>query len=128
MSQPIVEALTYFTALSFDIMSFLIIERLAATGRPKIKEDGMNISDWLQVRSSSANLPCTACDAPAQDPEQCLPPAPKPTAISLPVQQCLKQEPHHMPCLWQRDKMTRLGLLKSVSFRGRSNCYHLDEF
>ncbi len=65
MSQPIVEALTYFTALSFDIMSFLIIERLAATGRPKIKEDGMNISDWLQVRSFSAGLPCITCDAPS---------------------------------------------------------------
>ena len=49
MAEPIVEALTYFSALSFDILSFLIIERLAASGRPKIKEDGINISDWLQV-------------------------------------------------------------------------------
>ena len=49
MAQPIVEALTYFSALSFDVMSFLVIERLSASGRPKIKEDGINISDWLQV-------------------------------------------------------------------------------
>lgn len=49
MAQPIVEALTYFSALSFDVMSFLLIERLSASGRPKIKDDGINISDWLQV-------------------------------------------------------------------------------
>ena len=54
MAEPIVEALTYFSALSFDVMSFLIIERLAASGRPKIKEDGINISDWLQVPLSLA--------------------------------------------------------------------------
>ena len=53
MAQPIVEALTYFSALSFDVMSFVLIERLAASGRPKIKEDGINISDWLQVRPHS---------------------------------------------------------------------------
>ena len=49
MSEPIVDALHYFSALSFDILSFLIIERLAASGRPKLKDDGINISDWLQV-------------------------------------------------------------------------------
>ena len=53
MAQPIVEALTYFSGLSFDVMSFLLIERLAASGRPKLKEDGINISDWLQVRPHS---------------------------------------------------------------------------
>ena len=49
MSEPIVDALYYFSALSFDVLSFLIIERLAASGRPKLKDDGINISDWLQV-------------------------------------------------------------------------------
>ena len=53
MSEPIVDALHYFSALSFDILSFLIIERLAASGRPKLKDDGINISDWLQVHPAS---------------------------------------------------------------------------
>lgn len=50
MAESIVDALTYLGALSFDVLSFLIIERLATSGHPKIKEDGINISDWLQVR------------------------------------------------------------------------------
>ena len=46
----------YLRAVSFDVMSFLLIERLSASGRPKIKEDGINISDWLQVCPSPPML------------------------------------------------------------------------
>jgi hypothetical protein len=58
MAESIVDALTYLGALSFDVLSFLIIERLATSGHPKIKEDGINISDWLQVHPVPCSLSC----------------------------------------------------------------------
>ena len=37
--------------LSFDVLTYVVLSRLTS-GRDKIKEDGVNIADWLQ------NLSC----------------------------------------------------------------------
>jgi len=47
MVEPYVEALRFMTPMGFDVLTFTIIERLAGSGRGKLKEDGVNISDWL---------------------------------------------------------------------------------
>ena len=49
MTEPIVDSLRYFSAFGFDVLTFSIVDRLASSGRDKLKEDGLNISDWLQV-------------------------------------------------------------------------------
>lgn len=54
-----VDALRYATPLSLDVLSFCILSRLSVTGgtgesvnRSRLKEDGVNLSQWLQSLES----------------------------------------------------------------------------
>lgn len=38
--------------LEYDVLEYVVIERLAQGGRDKLKEDGLNVSDWLQSLAS----------------------------------------------------------------------------
>lgn len=38
--------------LEYDILEYVVVERLAQGGREKLKEDGLNLSDWLQSLAS----------------------------------------------------------------------------
>ncbi|WMV29376.1 hypothetical protein MTR67_022761 [Solanum verrucosum] len=38
--------------LEYDILEYVVIERLAQSGREKLKDDGLNLSDWLQSLAS----------------------------------------------------------------------------
>lgn len=38
--------------LEYDILEYVVIERLAQSGRDKLKDDGINLSDWLQSLAS----------------------------------------------------------------------------
>lgn len=38
--------------LEYDILEYVVIERLAHAGREKLKDDGLNLSDWLQSLAS----------------------------------------------------------------------------
>ena len=38
--------------LEYDILQYIVIERLAQGGREKVKDDGLNLSDWLQCLAS----------------------------------------------------------------------------
>ena len=38
--------------LEYDILQYIVIERLAQGGREKVKDDGLNLSDWLQWLAS----------------------------------------------------------------------------
>lgn len=42
----------FFLQLEYDILEYVVIERLAQSGREKLKEDGLNLSDWLQSLAS----------------------------------------------------------------------------
>ncbi|XP_020583433.1 THO complex subunit 2-like [Phalaenopsis equestris] len=48
MVTPVVDAFKYLTQLEYDILEYVVIERLAQGGREKLKDDGLNLSDWLQ--------------------------------------------------------------------------------
>ena len=49
--EPVIDALRYMSLLSFDMLTFVVLTRLTS-GRDKIKDDGVNIADWLQNLSS----------------------------------------------------------------------------
>lgn len=38
--------------LEYDVLEYVVIERLAQGGRDKLKDDGLNLSDWLQSLAS----------------------------------------------------------------------------
>lgn len=42
------EVMTYFTSLNLDVVCFILLKHLSVVGRPKVKEDGFNPSQWLQ--------------------------------------------------------------------------------
>ncbi|GAB2282383.1 THO complex subunit 2 [Dionaea muscipula] len=52
MITPVVDAFKYLTQLEYDVLEYVVIERLAQAGRDKLKEDGINLSDWLQSLAS----------------------------------------------------------------------------
>ncbi|CAL0312394.1 unnamed protein product [Lupinus luteus] len=52
MITPVVDAFKYLTQLEYDILEYVVIERLALGGRDKLKDDGLNLSDWLQSLAS----------------------------------------------------------------------------
>lgn len=41
-----------FMQLEYDVLEYVVIERLAQGGRDKLKDDGLNLSDWLQSLAS----------------------------------------------------------------------------
>ncbi|XP_050231755.1 THO complex subunit 2 isoform X2 [Mercurialis annua] len=52
MIAPVVDAFKYLTQLEYDILEYVVIERLVQGGRDKLKDDGLNLSDWLQSLAS----------------------------------------------------------------------------
>ncbi|PJF17453.1 hypothetical protein PSACC_02740 [Paramicrosporidium saccamoebae] len=47
--QPVVDSMKYLTPLDFDVLIFILIDCLAATpGKDRLKDDGTNLSSWLQ--------------------------------------------------------------------------------
>ncbi|KAG2445899.1 hypothetical protein HXX76_000503 [Chlamydomonas incerta] len=51
------EALKYLSPLSYDVLTFVILSRLAVE-RDKVKEDGVNISSWLQGLARFTGAAC----------------------------------------------------------------------
>lgn len=39
---------SYMARMSFDVLAFVVIERLGLPGRPRVKHDGTNVQQWLQ--------------------------------------------------------------------------------
>ncbi|XP_074309319.1 THO complex subunit 2 isoform X2 [Silene latifolia] len=52
MITPVVDAFKYLTQMEYDVLEYVVIERLSHTGRSKLKDDGLNLSDWLQYLAS----------------------------------------------------------------------------
>lgn len=52
MITPVVDAFKYLRQLEYDVLEYVVIERLAQSGREKLKDDGLNLSDWLQSLAS----------------------------------------------------------------------------
>ena len=49
MVEPYVEALKFLTPLSFDVLTFGLIARLADPSRKKLKDDGYNTAEWCAL-------------------------------------------------------------------------------
>ena len=54
MTDPCVEALKYCSPLTMDALGFVLFDRLASSRRPKLKDDGVNIADWLAALAGFA--------------------------------------------------------------------------
>ncbi len=52
MIEPIVDFLTFLSALSRDVIVFVLIEALASKSRAGKKADGTNIAEWLTALAS----------------------------------------------------------------------------
>ncbi|KAH9746029.1 THO complex subunit 2 [Citrus sinensis] len=62
MITPVVDAFKYLTQLEYDVLEYVVIERLAQGGRDKLKDDGLNLSDWLQSLASFWGHLCASSD------------------------------------------------------------------
>ncbi|KAF7331994.1 hypothetical protein MKEN_00079700 [Mycena kentingensis (nom. inval.)] len=51
LSGVIVQSLRYVTNMGFDVLLFVVLDALANPHKHRVKEDGVNISDWLQSLS-----------------------------------------------------------------------------
>ncbi|KAF0425173.1 THO complex subunit 2 [Gigaspora margarita] len=61
MMTSFVEACKYFTALEYDILTYQMLE-IFACDRKRLKEDGVNISDWLKHLSDFCGNMCRKYD------------------------------------------------------------------
>ena len=52
----VIQVLKYSTNMSFDILVFVILDALANPDKERVKDDGVNTSDWLQSLSSRSPL------------------------------------------------------------------------
>lgn len=50
----VIQALRYVTNMGFDVLVYIILDALSNPYKNRVKDDGVNISDWLQSRSGCA--------------------------------------------------------------------------
>ena len=48
LADVVIQALKYVTNMGFDVLAFVILDALANPNKQRLKDDGVNISDWLQ--------------------------------------------------------------------------------
>jgi len=53
-----VDALRYASPLTLDALTWTILDRLASSGRAKLKADGLHIADWLASLASFTGAAC----------------------------------------------------------------------
>ena len=58
MIDPIVKSLGLVTDIGFDVLTMILMQRLVIPGREKLKEDGINVSDWLQSLAAFCGSVC----------------------------------------------------------------------
>ncbi|CAG8444109.1 4445_t:CDS:2 [Acaulospora morrowiae] len=57
--EGMVEVCKYLDRLDFDILTYMIVESLIEETRPKLKEDGVNPSDWMQRMATFVGKVCS---------------------------------------------------------------------
>ncbi|KAJ7591413.1 transcription factor/nuclear export subunit protein 2-domain-containing protein [Mycena floridula] len=55
LASVVIQALRYVTNMGFDVLVYIILDTLAVD-RPRVKEDGVNIMDWLQSLASFTGM------------------------------------------------------------------------
>lgn len=58
IGEPLLESLKYLTPMGYDALTFVILDRLSMTRSKKLKEDGINLADWLCNLSELAGQVC----------------------------------------------------------------------
>lgn len=51
LANVVIQALRYVTNMGFDVLVFIILDALASPHKERLKDDGVNTSDWLQSES-----------------------------------------------------------------------------
>ena len=52
LANVVIQALRYVTNMGFDVLVFIILDALANPHKERVKDDGVNTSDWLQSQFS----------------------------------------------------------------------------
>ncbi|KAF9647035.1 hypothetical protein BDM02DRAFT_2819645 [Thelephora ganbajun] len=52
----VIQVLKYSTNMSFDVLVFVILDALANPNKERVKDDGVNTSDWLQSLASFTGM------------------------------------------------------------------------
>lgn len=48
LANVVIQALRYVTNMGFDVLVFIILDALANPNKERLKDDGVNTTDWLQ--------------------------------------------------------------------------------
>ncbi|KAI0032028.1 transcription factor/nuclear export subunit protein 2-domain-containing protein, partial [Vararia minispora EC-137] len=56
LAMVVILSLRYVTTMGFDVLLYVVLEALANAGKPRVKDDGVNISDWLQSLASFTGM------------------------------------------------------------------------
>ena len=59
--EPLVEALRYVSPLAHDALTYACLRNLGAYARTKLKDDGVNVSDWFDALSAFVGALCKRC-------------------------------------------------------------------
>ncbi|KAI0832504.1 transcription factor/nuclear export subunit protein 2-domain-containing protein [Trametes gibbosa] len=52
----VIQSLNYVTIMGFDVLVYVILEALANPNKDRVKDDGVNTSDWLQSLASFTGM------------------------------------------------------------------------
>ncbi|KIY45922.1 hypothetical protein FISHEDRAFT_76157 [Fistulina hepatica ATCC 64428] len=56
MAGVVIQAMKYVTNMGFDVLVFIVLDALANPDKPRVKDDGVNTSDWLQSLASFTGM------------------------------------------------------------------------
>ncbi|KAJ7667690.1 transcription factor/nuclear export subunit protein 2-domain-containing protein [Mycena polygramma] len=56
LANVVIQALRYVTNMGFDVLVFIILDALANPKKDRVKDDGVNTSDWLQSLASFTGM------------------------------------------------------------------------
>lgn len=54
----VIQSLNFVTIMGFDVLIYIILEALSNPNKERVKDDGVNTSDWLQSRYIRAAFSC----------------------------------------------------------------------
>lgn len=52
LASVVIIALNYVTIMGFDVLLFVVLDAFANPNKERVKDDGVNTSDWLQSESN----------------------------------------------------------------------------
>ncbi|KAF9224309.1 hypothetical protein BS17DRAFT_779623 [Gyrodon lividus] len=56
LANVVIQALRYVTNMGFDVLVYIILDALSNPHKNRVKDDGVNISDWLQSLASFTGM------------------------------------------------------------------------